>query len=208
MRGKHHTKIPPRCTRRITPAHAGKTSACPDLRKRKPDHPRACGENFFGNQPIIDCHGSPPRMRGKLEYQSGELKNLRITPAHAGKTLFRRRACGVNKDHPRACGENGAEPCFVGKCDGSPPRMRGKLNKTFFNRFDIRITPAHAGKTKIAPHISHTNTDHPRACGENIPTEEILWTFDGSPPRMRGKQLGDLSRQVAQRITPAHAGKT
>ena len=50
--------------------------------------------------------------------------------------------------------------------------------------------------------------DHPRACGENevaaLPPSARL----GSPPRMRGKPFTLRSSSGAQRITPAHAGKT
>ena len=50
--------------------------------------------------------------------------------------------------------------------------------------------------------------DHPRGCGENI--VEVLFEpkSEGSPPRMRGKRPPPPAFGIAQRITPADAGKT
>ena len=50
-----------------------------------------------------------------------------ITPAHAGKrfaSLLRRSRCW---DHPRACGEKLDRGHWETSCQGSPPRMRGKV---------------------------------------------------------------------------------
>ena len=66
--------------------------------------------------------GSPPLMRGKLEYSSLYSSRIRITPAHAGKTLnvfFRHR---LRQDHPRSCGENPTEMLnFRGQSSSSFP---------------------------------------------------------------------------------------
>ena len=72
----------------------------------KKDHPRGCGENSNGQSRTRLCPGSPPRMRGKLEEESNAYRYKRITPADAGKTLFRRQRVAGHKDHPRGCGEN------------------------------------------------------------------------------------------------------
>ena len=70
------------------------------------DHPRACGENYYGSSTYdsaeesprvcgenvrsiigrIPSAGSPPRMRGKLFDQFPQSFGERITPARAGKT--------------------------------------------------------------------------------------------------------------------------
>ena len=92
--------------------------------------------------------------------------------------------------------------------NGSPPRMRGKLQ--VFARLYLahRITPAHAGKTQNFALFGGQNTDHPRACGENLQLLLAVARWDGSPPRMRGKLLFFFANVNAKRITPAHAGKT
>ena len=117
--------------KRITPAHAGKT------------------EDLVLTQRRIG--GSPPRMRGKHADVTDDFKKIRITPAHAGKT----RCCDYPRikawDHPRACGENSAMVNSVAINRGSPPRMRGKLDRRITVGGLARITPAHAGKTGIKP---------------------------------------------------------
>ena len=91
--------------------------------------------------------GSPPRMRGKPFPRRSFSVHTRITPAHAGKTLFLLSPFSVLSDHPRACGENGAINHRDGIGVGSPPRMRGKLTSPVSRTGASRITPAHAGKT-------------------------------------------------------------
>ena len=91
---------------------------------------------------------------------------------------------------------------------GSPPRMRGKLKNSGANIESIRITPAHAGKTKVKRGTIDRYGDHPRACGENNLLNWVKSLLSGSPPRMRGKLLPICAMHSQRRITPAHAGKT
>ena len=86
--------------------------------------------------------------------------------------------------------------------------MRGKLAENTGKSNEERITPAHAGKTDCVLPVKLLHRDHPRACGENWRIPRHLNSHDGSPPRMRGKQIGIQYTSVARRITPAHAGKT
>ena len=79
--------IPPSSQgKRITPAGAGKTAQPWVGIGMAGDHPRRCGENMIL---VVGMHigsGSPPQVRGKLEYRVEGETNLRITPAGAGKT--------------------------------------------------------------------------------------------------------------------------
>ena len=173
---------------RITPAHAGKTRIRRIAVVRRQDHPRACGENTTMQQAIATTTGSPPRMRGKLDYKQKPQLERRITPAHAGKTIPLPVRQVQYEDHPRACGENQRER---GSCEpgiGSPPRMRGK-----------RV---------LIPCSLSAHRDHPRACGENGSALFGKCLTLGSPPRMRGKLVSDGVPGRRARITPAHAGKT
>ena len=65
MRGKPGILWLLRCSRRITPADAGKTSDTMWQLVRLGDHPRGCGENFGKCTKNSGRIGSPPRMRGK-----------------------------------------------------------------------------------------------------------------------------------------------
>ena len=111
-------------------------------------------------------------------------------------------------DHPRVCGENIISCAPRIGSHGSPPRVRGKRDTGEQKACAMRITPAHAGKTKQNEAKASKSSDHPRACGENALCAASSLDSYGSPPRMRGKQGADGSGAGAGRITPAHAGKT
>ena len=93
--------------------------------------------------------------------------------------------------------------CF----SGSPPRMRGKVFTLFCVFIFLGITPAYAGKSTRPFSSGHENGDHPRVCGEKCTWLSCSNPCVGSPPRMRGKAFYLSTRQRAQRITPAYAGK-
>ena len=208
MRGKRKQNPTVQEVVGITPAHAGKTSNETWLRKLSRDHPRACGENFIRHFLAKILPGSPPRMRGKHSESTGRLCGARITPAHAGKTITKRASPLGCQDHPRACGENEIAGGNVRKGEGSPPRMRGKHHIAIYLELKNRITPAHAGKTRLTLICPAVDQDHPRACGENTTRKAVRGKCPGSPPRMRGKLTAFSLAPVRAGITPAHAGKT
>ena len=86
VRGKHNCRDLLFLRPRITPACAGKTLAAHHIDCIHPDHPRVCGENLKSCKVPFVVHGSPPRVRGKLQFLSECHVLLRITPACAGKT--------------------------------------------------------------------------------------------------------------------------
>ena len=70
-----------------------------------------------------------------------------ITPAHAGKSLPKFSVYPDFQDHPRACGEkNNLRQAFAVQ-QGSPPRVRGKVDRGGKAALCGGITPAHAGKS-------------------------------------------------------------
>ena len=208
MRGKQPPKQDTARASRITPAHAGKTASARLFSAAATDHPRACGENRSVVKPPCFTPGSPPRMRGKRAAAAVRLVGERITPAHAGKTGCSTRQAGKSTDHPRACGENFSNSDPTSYAFGSPPRMRGKPWGAYPQGLGVRITPAHAGKTRHREPNLQPDADHPRACGENLTAALTLYLPDGSPPRMRGKPRSVPVKIQPHRITPAHAGKT
>ena len=153
-------------------------------------------------------HGSPPRVRGKLEERLDLRQQLRITPARAGKTSSQGRLSRRGEDHPRACGENPDRLWAVLHEAGSPPRVRGKPNRAGITAVPQGITPARAGKTHSCAAAPPPAWDHPRACGENLIACAEKMDKKGSPPRVRGKRFCRSSARLYMRITPARAGKT
>ena len=85
--------------------------------------------------------------------------------------------------------------------------MRGKVKLSPVEYIDLRITPAHAGKSDYTNRNLYTDKDHPRTCGEKIMYAPCNCYFEGSPPHMRGKAFIFLEISAICGITPAHAGK-
>ena len=85
MRGKGYLPDSEWCSKRITPAYAGKRRVHRRTAIRNRDHPRLCGEK-----------GEEIELYAEI---------LRITPAYAGKSRLVQRWNVFNQDHPRLCGE-------------------------------------------------------------------------------------------------------
>ena len=109
----------------ITPAGAGNSVISLSAVILYRDHPRGCGEQRCCY--LILCHvlGSPPRVRGTDRCSLDCFRDIRITPAGAGNSLF----CGACTfwlwDHPRGCGEQQILIREADNVQGSPPRVRG-----------------------------------------------------------------------------------
>ena len=187
MRGKLPESPETLRLRRITPACAGKTSRRRKASRESQDHPRVCGENLSVSRYCRPSSGSPPRVRGKRPASHARTTRRRITPACAGKTSLDTVQRVVREDHPRVCGENGAQSIGSAMQRGSPPRVRGKLSESAPPRRLSRITPACAGKTGFLVVAAHGSKDHPRVCGENLRGRGTPLQAVGSPPRVRGK---------------------
>ena len=76
--------------------------------------------------------------------------------------------------------------------------------------FDLtkRLIPAHAGKTWNRHGYADPGEAHPRSRGENDLFLVSKEDTPGSSPLTRGKPLGSFIRDDADRLIPAHAGKT
>ena len=170
VRGKRKHAAAERRSQGITPAGAGKTIIAHLNSSCNQDHPRRCGENgtFLHGSPKTT--GSPPQVRGKPTLKSLMRQSPRITPAGAGKTSTDLGGGGDGWDHPRRCGENPFQSSLQAFQIGSPPQVRGKRACRCGWRSCNRITPAGAGKTFCYGGGYRADPDHPRRCGENLPT--------------------------------------
>ena len=147
-------------------------------------------------------------MRGKVFSLVLLCYTKRITPAYAGKRLMFRQIGAGSKDHPRVCGEKLSGCVWLRVYGGSPPRMRGKVNRYPVQIPVNGITPAYAGKRSRSPPALRGGKDHPRVCGEKHGVHVSLMWSAGSPPRMRGKARKPCSFTSCIGITPAYAGKS
>ena len=86
-------------------------------------------------------------MRGKVGTLHCKSSVNGITPAYAGKSARWSGLRGLDRDHPRVCGEKVALLRIKPLTLGSPPRMRGKVYKQLKEVSQYGITPAYAGKS-------------------------------------------------------------
>ena len=91
------------------------------------------------------------RDRGKVSVPPCLPCSFGITPARAGKSIFRFDGLNLIGDHPRACGEKLYDASFCIRNLGSPPRVRGKALPCKPIHHDFGITPARAGKSRDRP---------------------------------------------------------
>ena len=147
MRERLDKRVTDNAQARITPAYAGKTCVPLFPYQCDWDHPRVCGKDNREYTTIKSSKGSPPRMRERLKPLLILSAVIRITPAYAGKTIGNIPQSKVVKDHPRVCGKDRCLGSHQLLNQGSPPRMRERLNETIRKRRKPRITPAYAGKT-------------------------------------------------------------
>ena len=152
--------------------------------------------------------GTSPRMRGKLRPCSPHGPATRNIPAYAGKTLVSSNGIVGSPEHPRVCGENHPWRSTTPHARGTSPRMRGKPQDNTDGRYDDRNIPAYAGKTMMRRIGGYATGEHPRVCGENVPSNFPVRVAAGTSPRMRGKPWFPRRPGFVLRNIPAYAGKT
>ena len=133
--------------RGITPACAGNRFGDHAVKQSCQDHPRVCGEQLDEDVENVKITGSPPRVRGTVEWYFSLPNCQGITPACAGNSLRSARSSQAEWDHPRVCGEQSVPRNTLNSIVGSPPRVRGTENIFPFCVVDIGITPACAGNS-------------------------------------------------------------
>ena len=90
---------------RITPACAGNSFPFVIIHEIQKDHPRVCGEQYDANMENAVEVGSPPRVRGTVDFFPLGSGIVRITPACAGNSYSSHQRTPQAQDHPRVCGE-------------------------------------------------------------------------------------------------------
>ena len=85
-RGKHLARARLDETRRLIPAHAGKTIVRQARQRALAAHPRSRGENVAAIRFAMASRGSSPLTRGKPSRRRMTRPTPRLIPAHAGKT--------------------------------------------------------------------------------------------------------------------------
>ena len=214
--------------RGLIPAHAGKTSRAVRWQTSRTAHPRSRGENSRLVAADLICRGSSPLTRGKPHHQGHDRqapglipahagKTGRdadatpvggLIPAHAGKTAPQPQPSSAQSAHPRSRGENATVWSASSGYMGSSPLTRGKRAVLRLHAVRVRLIPAHAGKTRQASGRRVLGWAHPRSRGENTVGVADTCLTAGSSPLTRGKPAVAGCTSRADRLIPAHAGKT
>ena len=105
-RGKPGVSFSPGISRRLIPAHAGKTTDRSWTLTASSAHPRSRGENYGISWRKRGEAGSSPLTRGKPRARSRPPGRRGLIPAHAGKTNKGGDGNGTSPAHPRSRGEN------------------------------------------------------------------------------------------------------
>ena len=166
-RGKQRRLARPRHPHRLIPAHAGKTTRPSGGAQVSWAHPRSRGENVTAAKPQKGGAGSSPLTRGKLDHLPRHRRKRRLIPAHAGKTPYRAPTSPGLRAHPRSRGENEEQLFEYLDTAGSSPLTRGKRAAAHAGPPDLRLIPAHAGKTDAGHLARRAPWAHPRSRGEN-----------------------------------------
>ena len=207
-RGRHSPLAGYSASRRLIPAHAGKTTNSHLPMSSPAAHPRSRGENPASPSPSTPVKGSSPLTRGKRNQELIKATGAGLIPAHAGKTGLARRRPARARAHPRSRGENHRGHFAPPPGAGSSPLTRGKRETGRSDVSLIRLIPAHAGKTLRSARLSSPGWAHPRSRGENSMVTVTRAGSRGSSPLTRGKRLCGSDDRLDLGLIPAHAGKT
>ncbi len=161
---------------RFIPAPAGNRGQGVRSQSNRSVHPRTCGEQehqLFGGPP---SPGSSPRLRGTGFAGSSGHSRSRFIPAPAGNRPASVVASTVATVHPRACGEQGMGKTVVMMTVGSSPRLRGTGPHRGGSSTPPRFIPAPAGNRFCFPLCRGLPPVHPRACGEQDSTPNLVAT--------------------------------
>ena len=186
-RGKPPHQTPNVNSQRLIPAHAGKTWFEYRGDYGCAAHPRSRGENPERVPCAMPARGSSPLTRGKPSSPVLSLPRLGLIPAHAGKTQPLLARSSRAAAHPRSRGENSSVRGRLTPSSGSSPLTRGKHADVYVISHQLRLIPAHAGKTPRRRAPCRTRGAHPRSRGENAHTGHVRGHERGSSPLTRGK---------------------
>ena len=208
VRGARRPRQPGIRPNGIIPACAGSTQVRLRRRPWTEDHPRMCGEHRSGFNALFFLTGSSPHVRGARKDSPLRRCHSGIIPACAGSTLSGCRLSRYSRDHPRMCGEHFSghdkESCKW----GSSPHVRGALTIQRPQFASLGIIPACAGSTLTLAVSRSRARDHPRMCGEHMPSSRPAGFPAGSSPHVRGALHHSALCLPLVGIIPACAGST
>ena len=171
-------------------------------------HPRFRGEDAKTTESGCWTLETPPLARGRRISGFGKRRQLRNTPACAGKTIRVSSNDETDEKHPRLRGEDSMPSVDFTDCSETPPLARGRLFISLDGLDDLRNTPACAGKTKLFLLHEPHKRKHPRLRGEDWLFQSVQPMPEETPPLARGRLRDHDADRIRAGNTPACAGKT
>ena len=110
--------------------------------------------------------------------------------------------------HPRVCGADVSAAFWMAREMGSSPRVRGRPRVGDREKLLHGLIPACAGQTADFRSAHCGAWAHPRVCGADGRHPFAEPHFNGSSPRVRGRQLDGKRVAHALGLIPACAGQT
>ena len=187
MRGRCHWFYKPLRVGRLIPAGAGQICWSTLPPSTSAAHPRGCGADFIIAALLCGYKGSSPRVRGRLKTPEITIHANGLIPAGAGQIGPIRFPTWMSAAHPRGCGADLLADLHKVFCQGSSPRVRGRLPSSMSRNCGAGLIPAGAGQ--IRPHhLRHSSrAAHPRGCGADLCILLCGGENLGSSPRVRGR---------------------
>ena len=152
--------------------------------------------------------GSSPLARGLRCITCVRACVRGIIPARAGFTIVVTLAVRTGRDHPRSRGVYLMRMPAVVRPGGSSPLARGLRLGLWPIPLVMRIIPARAGFTPIAPEFGCQRWDHPRSRGVYTRRSNAPPGLQGSSPLARGLRCPAPHGGAPGGIIPARAGFT
>ncbi len=193
---------------RNTPASAGRTCSPRWPGSSTSEHPRIGGEDRRAAAFLSSMRGTPPHRRGGRRGVRALDHLHRNTPASAGRTCSPRWPGSSTSEPPRIGGEDDAASGPWITSNGTPPHRQGGRSRHLQRHRNHRNTPASAGRTGVSLVVSMQRAEHPRIGGEDAGSSGASSAPGGTPPHRRGGLAEDRLVVVADRNTPASAGRT
>ena len=196
MWGTHSRQILQVGQKRFIPTDVGNSNQPWHNGTWKPVHPHGCGELKLPEALAVVVSGSSPRMWGTLFDGINIIKNNRFIPTDVGNSNLRRAYPALRAVHPHGCGELGSCFCFIGRWNGSSPRMWGTRLRSSDPNPQPRFIPTDVGNSCPGSFVGSAAAVHPHGCGELGCLPFFSSPTGGSSPRMWGTHVIRCSRSV------------
>ena len=196
------------CSRGPPPRARGRPAEIGQPGRRLGTTPASAGTTPTSSSARCPGCGPPPRARGRLVRGLDVALGPGTTPASAGTTRRTPVPPPGPWDHPRERGDDQEIELPPLNPSGPPPRARGRRDHPGHAGDDRGTTPASAGTTRSGPSRPHGSGDHPRERGDDTCWRSFIGTYQGPPPRARGRPQPRRSPRRPAGTTPASAGTT